>query len=112
MSVGPLDRAGLVPVAYARVNINGESRLSSSNILSTELLSPGVYKIALQPEMSLSEEDSYLCVQPWHYAVFSSVQMPDPSYFLVQFFDAAGAPANTDFTVAIYSTVVPPVPVP
>ena len=109
MSVGPLDRAGLVPVAYARVNVNGDSPASSSNVAATERLSPGVYKITLQPEMSMSENDSYLSVQPWHYPVFCSVQMPDPSYYLVQFFDAAGNPANTDFTVAIYSTVVPPV---
>ena len=108
MSTGPLDRAGLVPFAYAKVNVNGDSPLSNSGI-TTSKLGTGVYQLKLSAEQEISEADSYLQVQSWHYAAFSTVQQPAPDTFLVLFYNAAGAAIDCDFTAMLFSTVTPPV---
>jgi hypothetical protein len=106
MGIGPFDKAGLVPIAYARVNAAGVSADSNSGI-TTEKVLTGVYKITLPAGTTLREVDSYLQVQPWNYAVFAHVQQPGPDYYLVLFHDHSGNSIDSDFTIMISTTSTP-----
>jgi hypothetical protein len=108
MGIAAFDKAGLVPVAYAKVNLLGAINGTNSGLTSTRL-SAGTYKITLPSGMSLDEASNYVQIQCWHYQLMNSVQQPDPSYILVQFLDHNSVAADCDFSIMIFSTVTPPV---
>jgi hypothetical protein len=106
MGLGPFDKAGLVPIAYARVDFAGHSDDSNSGI-TTEKVLTGVYKITLPDDMTLRIVDSYVQVQVWNNALFAHVQQPGANYYLVLLHDHTGNSADSDFTIMISTTSTP-----
>ena len=107
MGIAAFDKAGLVPVAYAKVGVTGS--VTSNSGLTVTKLGTGVYKVALPTGMAMDSDSSFVMIQCWHYQLMNSVQQPASSYYLVQFVDHNNAAADCDFDFVLFATILPPV---